>query len=57
MEREKDDEKTIKVLHVTEPTGGRTCPKCGGEGEKGGSWYYGPYYWECDDCGLQWGHV
>lgn len=47
----------IKVAHVVGPIGQPKCPKCGGEGEKRGSWDHGPFYWECDDCRYQWGHA
>lgn len=52
----------ITVLHVVGPLGDSKCPKCGslhedegGEVSKRGSWDEGPFYWQCDCCGHQWG--
>src|SRR5262245_29499926 len=45
------------AIHIVGPLGKSTCPKCGGEGEKCGSWDDGPFYWKCEDCNHQWGHA
>ena len=48
----------IRIIHVVGPLGEPVCPKCGSkEVEKRGSWDWGPFYWECEDCLEQWGHA
>lgn len=54
----------ITVIHVIGPLGDAKCPECGslheddgGAVAQRGSWEEGPFYWQCDDCGHQWGHA
>lgn len=48
----------IKVIHVIGPLGKPICPMCQSEDvEKRGSWDWGPFYWECQECEEQWGHA
>jgi transposase-like protein len=53
----------VRVVHVLRSTK-PVCPKCGSkhEDEGGavtprGSWDEGPLWWECEDCGEEWGHA
>lgn len=48
----------IAVAHIIGPLGEPKCPECRSENvEKRGSWEWGPFYWECEDCAHQWGHA
>lgn len=50
--------KEITVLHVIGPLGEPKCPECKSENvEERGSWDEGPFWWECQDCGCDWGHA
>lgn len=56
-------EQPIRVVHVLR-TGKPVCPQCGqglesegGSVNQGGSPEWGPYYWYCEDCDIQWGHA
>lgn len=56
-----DPVKEIRCVHVLR-SGEPKCPKCGQglETEGGsvvprGSWDEGPLWWECEDCGEEWG--
>jgi DNA-directed RNA polymerase subunit M/transcription elongation factor TFIIS len=58
------EQKPITVVHVIGPLGKPECPKCGskheddgGEVSRRGSMDEGPFYWQCDKCGEQWGHA
>jgi len=62
----KDDEKTtqsqdqepIRLVHCVGPVGDGPCPKCGSEEvSEHGSGMWGPFYWQCDECGEEWGHA
>jgi len=46
----------IVIVHVIGPLGEPICPSCGShEVESRGSWDYGPFWWQCEDCDEQWG--
>jgi ribosomal protein L37AE/L43A len=52
------DDATVRLVHVVGPLGEPVCPKCGSKDvEKRGSWDWGPFFWECQDCDEQWGHA
>ncbi len=64
LDEQAEPAEEIKVVHVVGPLGEAKCPQCGslhedegGEVSRRGSWDWGPFYWECDACGHQWGHA
>ena len=48
----------VSIIHVIGPLGEPKCPECQSvEVERCGSWDWGPFYWECENCNHQWGHA
>ena len=46
----------IRIVHCVGPVGDGPCPECGSkEVTERGSWDWGPFYWECEDCDFTWG--
>jgi hypothetical protein len=57
------NETPIRCVHVLR-NGEPKCPTCGKGPEKEGgsvaergSWDDGPLWYECEDCGVEWGHA